>query len=146
MGVEISEKAIDTAESWIRTAEVMAENKVYNTCLYSEEMAVEIALKAVLLALGIDPPKNHNIIETVENNIVNSHKIPKGIKDEIREVVRSLLPELLSNRQTSGYTFNYNIDIESLEVIALRYLEPSKKAVLLCKNVIKQISKNVIKK
>ena len=146
MGIEISQKAIDTAESWIKTAETMAEKKIHNTCLYSEELAVEIALKAVLLALGIEPPKNHNIIETVENNIVNSHKISKDSREKIREIARSLLPELLGNRQTSGYTFNYNIDKESLEAIALKYLEPSKNAVLLCKNIVTEISKNMVKK
>ena len=140
MGVEIAEKAIDTAESWINTAETMFEKKIYNTCLYSEEMAVEIALKAVLLAIGIEPPKIHNIIEIVEKNIVNSQKISKDKREEIREIARSLLPELLGNRQTSGYTFNYNIDKETLEAIALKYLEPSKKAVSLCKNIVKQIS------
>ena len=61
-------------------------------------------------------------------------------------MVRSLLPELLGNRQTSGYTFNYNIDEESLQKIALKYLEPSKKAVLLCKDVLNEISKNTSKK
>ena len=140
MGVEIAEKALETAESWINTAETMAEKKIYNTCLYSETMAVEIALKAVLFAVGIEPPKMHNIIETVEKNIVNSQKISKDKREEIREIARSLLPELLGNRQTSGYTFNYNIDKETLEAIALRYLELSEKAVLLCKNIVKQIS------
>ncbi|MHB1506451.1 MAG: HEPN domain-containing protein [Cuniculiplasma sp.] len=140
MGVEIAEKAIDTAESWISTAETMAEKKIYNTCLYSEEMAVGISLKAVLFAIGIEPPKTHNIIETVEKNIVNSQKISKDKREEIREIARSLLPELLGNRQTSGYTFNYNIDKATLETIALKYLELSKKAVLLCKNIVKEIS------
>ena len=146
MGIGISEKAMETAESWIKTAETMAKEGVYNTSLYSEEMAVEISLKAVLFALGIEPPKNHNIIEIVENNIVNSQKILKLNRDKIKEMVRSLLPELLGNRQTSGYTFNYNIDEESLEKIALKYLEPSKKAVLLCKDVLSEISKNTSKK
>ncbi|MCL5888485.1 MAG: HEPN domain-containing protein [Candidatus Thermoplasmatota archaeon] len=140
MGVEIAEKAIDTAESWISTAETMAEKKIYNTCLYSEEMAVEIALKAVLIAINIEPPKIHNIIEIVEKIIVNSQKISKDKREEIREIARSLLPELLGNKQTSGYTFNYNIDSETLEAIALKYLEPSKKAVSLCKNMVKQMS------
>ena len=145
MGIVISEKAMETAESWIKTAETMAKEGVYNTCLYSEEMAVEISLKAVLFALGIEPPKNHNIIEIVENNIVNSQKISKLNRDKIKEMVRSLLPELLGNRQTSGYTFNYNIDEEGLEKIALKYLESSKKAVLLCKDVLNEISKNTSK-
>ncbi len=146
MGVEIAEKAIETAENWIKTADIMAEKKIYNTSLYSEEMAVEIALKAVLLAIGVEPPKNHNIIETAEKNIQSSMKISKDRKEEIIEIVRSLLPELLGNKQTSGYTFNYNIDKESLEAIALRYLESSKKAVSLCKNIVEQISEHKVRK
>ncbi|MBE5728460.1 HEPN domain-containing protein [Candidatus Parvarchaeota archaeon] len=144
MGVEIAEEAIKTAESWIKTAETMLVEKVYNTALYSEEMAVEIALKAVMLSAGIEPPKVHNIIESVESNVLSSDKVPKKYKEELKGITRSLLPELLRNRQLSGYTFNYNIDKKDLEKLAIKYLGESKKAVETCKNVVGSDIKNNI--
>ena len=144
MGVEIAEEAIKTAESWIKTAETMLVEKVYNTALYSEEMAVEIALKAVMLSAGIEPPKVHNIIESVESNVLSSDKVPKKYKEELKGITRSLLPELLRNRQLSGYTFNYNIDKKDLEKLAIKYLGESKKAVETCKNVVGSDTKNNI--
>jgi HEPN domain-containing protein len=142
MGIEIADEAIRTAESWIKTAETMLGEKVYNTALYSEEMAVEIALKAVMLSAGTEPPKVHNIIESVEANVLNSNNVPKKYKEELKEITRSLLPELLRNRQLSGYTFNYNINQKDLEKLAVKYLEASKKAVETCKKAVDSSIKN----
>ncbi len=142
MGIEIADEAIRTAESWIKTAETMLGGKVYNTALYSEEMAVEIALKAVMLSIGIEPPKVHNIIESVETNVLDSNNVPKKYKEELKEITRSLLPELLRNRQLSGYTFNYNINQKDLEKLAVKYLEASQKAVETCKKAVDSSIKN----
>ena len=142
MGIEIADEAIRTAESWIKTAETMLGGKVYNTALYSEEMAVEIALKAMMLSIGIEPPKVHNIIESVETNVLDSNNVPKKYKEELKEITRSLLPELLRNRQLSGYTFNYNINQKDLEKLAVKYLEASKKAVETCKKAVDSSIKN----
>lgn len=139
MEIEIAEEAIRTAESWIKTAETMLREKVYNTALYSEEMAVEIALKAVMLSAGIEPPKVHNIIESIEANVLSSNDFPKKHKEELKEITRSLLPELLRNRQLSGYTFNYNIDPKDLEKLSVKYLEASKKAVETCKRIVNNV-------
>ncbi len=139
MGIEIAKEAIDTAESWLETANTMAGKGIYNTALYSEEMAVEIALKAVMLAVDVEPPKIHNIIEIMENNTLLSRKIPKEKYSDVKRIVRTLLPELLRSRQTSGYTFNYNIDRKELKTLALKYLVASRDALNLCKNVIKEI-------
>ena len=136
MGLEIADEAIRTAESWIKTAETMLGEKVYNTALYSEEMAVEIALKAVMLSMGIEPPKVHNIIESVEANVLSSNNVPKKYKEELKEITRSLFPELLRNRQISGYTFNYNINKKELELLAEKYFEAATDAVALCKTVV----------
>jgi len=138
MGVEIANEAIKTAENWLETAETMLEKKVYNTALYSEEMAVGIALKAVILSVGIEPPKVHNIIENVEVNILDSSAFPKKYKEDLKKITRELLPELLRNRQISGYTFNYNINKDELEKLAVKYLESSKAAIVTCKKIVEK--------
>jgi HEPN domain-containing protein len=138
MGVEIANEAIKTAENWLETAETMLEKEVYNTALYSEEMAVGIALKAVILSVGIEPPKVHNIIENVEVNILDSSAFPKKYKEDLKKITRELLPELLRNRQISGYTFNYNINKDELEKLAVKYLESSKAAIVTCKKIVEK--------
>lgn len=137
MGVNIANKAIKTAEDWIKTAETMLAQKIFNTALYSEEMAVEIALKGVMLSIGIDPPKTHNIIESIETNVLNSEKFPKKYKENLKEITRSLLPELLRNRQVSGYTFNFNITQKELEILAIKYFKRSKESIDLCKKIVR---------
>jgi HEPN domain-containing protein len=138
MGIETAAEAMKIAKNWLLTAETMADKKIYNTALYSEEMAVEIALKALLLSFRVEPPKMHNIIEIVDSKIINSEKLSKEKREEIREITRYLLPELLVNRQVSGYTFNYNIDKKDLETLALKYLDLTRNAVKLCNNIIEE--------
>ena len=123
MGIETAAEAMKIAKNWLLTAETMADKKIYNTALYSEEMAVEIALKALLLSFHVEPPKMHNIIEIVDSKIINSEKLSKEKREEIKEITRYLLPELLVNKQVSGYAFNYNIDKKDLETLALKYLD-----------------------
>ncbi len=136
MGVNISEDAIRDAQNWIITAETMAEKGVYNTVLYSEEMAVEIALKAVALSVEVEPPKVHNITGVMENIVIKSAKFPEKYKDDVKRLIKELLPELLRTRQMSGYTFNYNIDEDDLKSLAMKYLQPTKEAVELCKRIV----------
>lgn len=138
MGIETAAEAMKIAKNWLLTAETMADKKIYNTALYSEEMAVEIALKALLLSFHVEPPKMHNIIEIVDSNLINSEKLSKEKREKIKEITRYLLPELLVNRQVSGYTFNYNIDKKDLETLALKYLDLTRNAVKLCNNIIEE--------
>lgn len=138
MGVAIAKEAIETAESWIKTAETMIEKKVYNTALYSEEMAVEIALKAVMLSTGVEPPKVHNIMESMESGVLALDRFPKKYKEEIKRILRVLLPELLRTRQLSGYTFNYTVNKKDLEVLAKKYLKEAEDAVAACKMVVEE--------
>jgi len=138
MGIETATEAMKIAENWLFTAETMAEKKIYNTALYSEEMAVEIGLKALLLSFHIEPPKIHNIIEIVNSKIINSEKLSKEKREEIKEITRYLLPELLVNKQVSGYTFNYNIDKKDLETLTIKYLQLTRNAVKLCNDIIKE--------
>lgn len=74
----LSLEALKTADSWMKTANLMIEKRIYNTALYAEEMSVEIGLKAIMLALGEDPPKVHNILESVTELVNKSEKITKG--------------------------------------------------------------------
>lgn len=138
MGVEISKEAIKTAETWVETAEATLKNKIYNTALYSEEMAVEIALKAVLLSVGIEPPKVHNIMQVIETNIMKSDKLDSKDKYEIKRISRTLLPDLLNIRQISGYTFNYNINQKDLENMAVKYIDEVKSTVKTCRKIVER--------
>jgi HEPN domain-containing protein len=135
----LSLEALKTADSWMKTANLMIEKRIYNTALYAEEMSVEIGLKAIMLALGEDPPKVHNILESVTELVNKSEKITKGDREKLTEISRFLLPELLRTRQISGYTFNFNISDKELESLALRYIEPAMDALRKIREIISNL-------
>ncbi len=115
---------------------VNAKGEIYNTALYSEEMAVEISLNAVMLSFGVQPPKVHNILESFEINILEHSTLPKEYKEQLKKIARSLLPDLLRMRRVSGYTFNFNIGENDIEQLAIRYLDASKNTVRICKEIV----------
>ena len=129
-------EALKTADSWMTTANLMIEKGIYNTALYAEEMSIEIGLKAIMLAVGEDPPKVHNILESITELINKYDKIPKDDREKLKEMSRFLLPELLRTRQISGYTFNFNISDKELESLALKYIEPTTDALKKIKDIV----------
>ena len=129
-------EALKTADSWMTTANLMIEKGIYNTALYAEEMSIEIGLKAIMLAVGEDPPKVHNILESITELINKYDKIPKDDREKLKEMSRFLLPELLRTRQISGYTFNFNISDKELESLALKYIEPTRDALKKIKDIV----------
>ena len=74
----------------------------------------------------------------MNSKIINSEKLSKEKREEIKEITRYLLPELLVNKQVSGYTFNYNIDKKDLETLTIKYLQLTRNAVKLCNDIIKE--------
>ncbi|MGC8514666.1 MAG: HEPN domain-containing protein [Thermoplasmata archaeon] len=135
----IALEALKTADSWMTTANLMIEKGIYNTALYAEEMSIEIGLKAIMLALGEDPPKVHNILESISEVINKSEKISQGDREKLKEMSRFLLPELLRTRQISGYTFNFNISDKELESLALKYIEPTMDALKKIREIISHV-------
>ena len=59
--VGLAEAGIGRAGRWLQGASRALEDERWDDAVYSSQMAVEQSAKAVLIALGIDFPKEHDV-------------------------------------------------------------------------------------
>lgn len=132
--------AIDNARVWLDTAEITMKGKIYTTALYSMEMAVEIALKALLMEFGINVPKLHNVTNSLKAVFEERRSaLPKEFRDK-EAFVLDTYNDLLEIRTLVGYIFEMNASID-VEEKAKKYIKASKEVVDLCDLAIRHINK-----
>lgn len=87
------------AEDRLRVARIMLDSKNFAYCVRSCQEAVELALKALLLRAGIDPPKWHDV-----GRIVRDHRYRwPGMSDEEVDETCFISTKLRADRERSMY-------------------------------------------
>ncbi|MCW1309899.1 MAG: HEPN domain-containing protein [Candidatus Nanoarchaeia archaeon] len=128
--------ALDDAQRWLNSAKRDGSSGDYNLGIYGLEMSVEIALKAVLIFLGIDYPKVHDILPVVRMAIKeNKSRLPKSFVEN-ESFILDTFKDLLKLRGPAGYTFGSNVKIMDLEEDYKKYLGDATKILELCKTAI----------
>lgn len=133
---DLSKRAIRDAEEWFKSATLNKQAGNHSKSVYALEMAVEIALKAILILSGKDYPKRHDVFDLLEETILSS---PGKFSEEFREKlpeVRRTFRVLLSSRAASGYGFDSQGREEDFRNIVDHYYAASEKILLLCKDQI----------
>jgi HEPN domain-containing protein len=95
--------AIKDAKRWIATAAYSGESGNYDIALYSAEMALEIAMKALLIKNGVDYPKKHDVIDQFKL-VVNSRGVNRQLREKSDDIVKTF-SKLLDLRNMAGYNF-----------------------------------------
>jgi HEPN domain-containing protein len=129
---------IAVAESWLRNANRNLSDKEYELSIYSLEMAVEIAFKAVLISINIDPPKVHDIRDTIRISLDGNKKISKQFS-EMLDGYLSTFGELLSLRPMAGYGFEGNIESAELRKQNESLIPKCSRIVQACENEVKRL-------
>lgn len=132
--------AIGTARMWLGSAEASMNSKIYPTAIYGMEMAVEIALKAVLMAFNANVPKLHNVMSVL--HIVfdeNRNALPKTFIEK-EALIFDTYNDLLEERPLVGYTFETNAKTASVDK-AREYMKRAKEVVDLCELAVRYIGK-----
>ncbi|MEM3228517.1 MAG: HEPN domain-containing protein [Candidatus Micrarchaeaceae archaeon] len=132
--------AIENAKVWLETAEAAMRSRIYPTALYSMEMAVEIALKAVLMEFGVNVPKVHNITNLLREELDEKERLLPKEFIENKEFIFSTYNDLLEIRPLVGYAFEINTASVSEEK-SKKYMKSAEKVVSLCKIAVEHISK-----
>jgi HEPN domain-containing protein len=132
--------ALDDAMRWLNSAKRSGDSGDYNLGIYGLEMSLEIALKAVLIALKVDYPKVHDVLPVIRLAIKeNRSKLPGAFVNN-ESFVLDTFRELLKLRGPAGYTFSSNIKIADLEGDYKRYLKDVIKIFGLCKESVALLS------
>ncbi|MGC8514662.1 MAG: HEPN domain-containing protein [Thermoplasmata archaeon] len=136
----ISARAIEESLSWLKSADLNKKGQNYSKCIYDLQMALEMAVKAILLAVGVDSPKKHNVNDLLEI-AVNERKslFSEQFKSALPEIVASLR-RLLYLRSASAYGFEKSIGQTDFESISNEMYEPIADYVSICSEEVKRIN------
>ena len=131
----IAEEAIGSAKRWLVSAELNAGKGNYDSALYSLEMSVEIAMKAVLLSIGIDVPKSHRIGDVFAASVREDKRLPDEFKSHIGECT-DIFNALLGLRAAGGYMFEAKTTMGELKDEYERYRKGAEDVVGLCEGAV----------
>ena len=136
-----SKSAIESAEAWLRTAEITRKNEDYGISAYSLEMSLEITLKAVLMALNVNYPKVHDITIALRKQFKSNKKISVEDANRFNEYM-FVLSDLIRLRPIGGYFFddaNDKASEKELEDLVSKYTPKVKEALTFCRGLIERL-------
>lgn len=135
---KIALDATASAARWLDSAKLNAKSGNYDAALYSLEMSVEIALKAVLLSLEIDAPKVHTIGDAV-TLALQDKRVPKEFKEKTSTVLGTF-NALLSLRSVGGYAFETKASLGDLKELYEKYKDDAARTVKLSEDSVRKIT------
>jgi len=87
---ELSQGLFRQAKSRLRTVQEALENEDYPYAVRAAQECVELSLKSLLISVGIDPPKWHDVGAILLQSINRFPSIPKQEIEEMAFISRSL--------------------------------------------------------
>jgi HEPN domain-containing protein len=133
-----AEDILKNSDKWLRACEVDRKNGLYSVALYSLEMSVEMALKAVLFKLGIEVPKTHNVAGQIRAVAKENAKIGKEFSGRIDKIT-DVFSTLVEYRAPSGYSFEYNFSEKELKDKLDGLYAESKSIIELCRKTVRSL-------
>ncbi|WP_245522565.1 HEPN domain-containing protein [Vulcanisaeta distributa] len=124
----INSMSLDAAEDFMRRAEeymvvawVSFERSFYNAAAVNAEIAAQLSIKALLIKLGIEPPRTHNIRSLLG---LVANQLGGNAGEEVRAFVSNNRRELiiLEDSRSLGQYGMLSVDRDRAE-IALRTAE-----------------------
>lgn len=137
--IEVAKQGIERAERWLRGAKVAFSDKRWDDVVYSAQMAVEQSTKAVLFALGVDFPKEHDVSE-VFISLAARRELPSDFRALV-PFISSVSKELAEQRGLAGYGFEQGITADYFKDYAPQALKMARKVRAACKKLLDRIFK-----
>ena len=131
-------KALSNSRSWYLSAEINAQRNQYDIAVYSLEMSMEIALKALLLGFDMDVPRTHNIGNLILKKLRESKSISPEDAEKLMEYVDEYY-DLLRMRNVAGYGYEAHPESKRMENAFNRYIGIVKDTIDICENIVNSI-------
>jgi len=103
-------------------------------------MAIEQSAKAVLIALGIDFPKEHDV-SIIFEDLAKRLDMPEWFRRKVPEIAKAMA-ELAEIRGLAGYGFEQGIGVEYFKDYAPEAIKKAKDVHDACSKLLKEAFKN----
>ena len=133
----VAQESLKRGEQWQQNAIRAYEDERWNDVVFSYEMAVEQALKAILILFGIEYPKIHNISKFYMS--INKNNIPKWFVNNM-DLHAKTLKELIKLRGIAAYGYVEGLTKDDFKEDANKFKDSVIKVIDDCKNLIKAFS------
>ena len=136
--LETSQGALKRAERWYQSAIRAFEDERWDDVMYSCQMSVEQALKAILILYGVEYPKIHDISSIYIN--IKTKDLPRWFSSKM-EFHASILEELNEKRGPSAYGYIEGMIKDDFKEDAFYFKDPVNEIINDCKKLIEDFSK-----
>jgi len=133
----VAVEASERARRWLRDAARNLEEDVYDNAIYHSQMCVETSAKAVLIALGIDYPRDHDVSD-VFRRLKERRDLPGWFAANI-DYIASAIESLALKRGPSSYGYEHGIDPESFREEAGKQVNIAERCHTLCDRFIREL-------
>ena len=131
----IAKDAIENAKRWLSSSSANAERGNYDLAVYSLEMSIEIALKALVFSTGADVPKTHSIGDRVMKITREDVNLSRIIGGEIDEMIHTF-NSLSTLRSISGYIYETRSTLDEMKKMYEKFVRETTRIVELCEKAI----------
>ena len=137
--VGLAEAGIGRAGRWLQGASRALEDERWDDAVFSSQMAVEQSAKAVLIALGIDFPKEHDV-SIVFEDLAKRLDMPEWFRSKVPEIVKAVA-ELAEMRGLAGYGFEQGIGVEYFKDYAPEAFKKAREVHEACSKLLREAFK-----
>ena len=96
---DLARDYIQRATARLRAVEVLLEAESWADVVRESQELVELALKALLRSVGIDPPRIHDVSDVLE---AEAHRLPDDLQGELKTLTR-ISRDLRRDRELAFY-------------------------------------------
>ncbi|MEM3406676.1 MAG: HEPN domain-containing protein [Nitrososphaerota archaeon] len=135
--IDLATFALKRSSRWLKGAFRALEDKRWDDVVYSSQMSVEQSSKAVLIALGIEYPREHDV-SIAFKQISKIKNIPAWFLSILNDLANNI-SELAEIRGLAGYGYEKGLDAEYFKDYAPIAYEKAKKHYEACAKLLFEI-------
>ena len=135
--LDIALLAMERAQRWMESARRALSDSRWNDAVYSAQMCSEHAAKGVLISLGIEFPKLHDVSD-VFVTLEDRRDMPSVFRKKVEKISKKLA-NLAAERALAGYGFEEGVGVEYFEDIAPGTIEDAEFVLESCSKFLSQV-------
>lgn len=135
--LDLARSALERGLRWLQGARRALEDARWDDVVFASQMAVELSSKSVMLAFGVEFPKQHDV-----SGVFRELSLRKGIPPWFSSMIDKLadnITQLAEVRSLAGYAYEEKIDREYFKDYARTACDSAKHHLNACKRLLKEI-------